>query len=123
MFGIGETAEQRRKKQERKKRGTRKYGRESLKHARKGMQSCILGSGALAVILGCIFQAFLARGEAFGIIGGIMIIALILSVFGIRAAIGGFYERERNYLTCKIGLPLNAAALILFLAIFIGGLN
>ena len=41
----------------------------------------------------------------------------------IRCAIQGFRERDRSYLTCKIGLPVNAAALIIFLAIFIGGLN
>ena len=58
-----------------------------------------------------------------GIVGGIAVIALVLSVSGIRMAIRGFRERERNYLTCKIGLPANAAALILFFVIFIGGLR
>lgn len=123
MLGIGKSAEQRRRDKERKLRGTRKYGQGNLKHSRKGLRSCINGAGALLILLGCIFYAFMARGEAFGIVGGIAIISLILSIYGIRWAIQGFYERDRNYLTCKIGLPVNAEALILFLAIFIGGLN
>lgn len=123
MFGIGKSAEQRRREKERKQRGTRKYGQAELRHSRKGVLSCVSGVCSLGLLLGCIFYAFLARGEAFGIVGGVAIISMILSVYGIRCAIRGFYERDRSYLTCKIGLPLNAAALILFLAIFIGGLS
>lgn len=123
MLGIGKSAEQRRKEKERRLRGARKYGQGSPKHSRKGICSCISGAGAFAILSGCILYAFMARGNAFGIVGGIVIIALILSIYGIRWAIQGFYERDRNYLTCKIGLPVNAAALILFLAIFIGGLS
>lgn len=58
-----------------------------------------------------------------GIVGGIAIVSLILSILGIRAAAKGFRERERNYLTCKIGLPGSALVLLLFLVIFIGGLR
>ena len=123
MLGIGKSAEQRRREKERKQRGTRKYGQPAQRFSRKGVLSCISGAGALAILLGCVFYAFLARGKAFGIVGGIAIISLILSIYGIRCAMRGFYERERNYLPCKIGLPLNAAALILFFAIFIGGLS
>ncbi len=50
-----------------------------------------------------------------GIIGGITIISLILAGYGIYSAIIGFRERERSYLTCKIGIVMNAAAIISFL--------
>ncbi len=123
MSGIGKNDEQRQLKKMRKKRGTRKYGQNGMKHSGRGISSCLSGAGALFLLLGCILYAFLARGEAAGIIGGIAIISLILSICGIRWAIRGFRERERNYLTCKIGLPVNAVSLILFLVIFIGGLS
>lgn len=123
MFGMGRNDEQRQLKQMRKKRGTRKYGQNGMKYSGRGILSCLSGAGALLLLLGCILYAFLSRGEAAGIIGGIAIVALILSICGIRWAIRGFRERERNYLTCKIGLPLNAVSLILFLVIFIGGLS
>lgn len=123
MFGNEKSAEQRQKEKERRKRGTRKYGRTKFKNSRKGTISCISGAGAILILAGCILYAFIARGEAAGIVGGIVIISFLLSIWGIRCAIQGFRERDRSYLTCKIGLPVNAAALIIFLAIFIGGLN
>ena len=123
MFGVGKSAEERQREKERKKRGTRKYGQANLKQSRKGVLSCINGFGGLLIIAGCIFYAFMARGNAHGIVGGLAILALVLAVNGIRLAIGGFYERERNYLTCKVGLPVSFVSVIFFLAIFIGGLS
>lgn len=49
-------------------------------------------------------------------------VSFALSILGINAAVKGFRERERNYITCKIGLPVSGIVLILFLVIFIGGL-
>ena len=122
MFGIGKSAEERQRERERKKRGARKYGQANYKHSRKGIVSCISGIGGLAILAGCIVYAFLARGNAHGIIGGLAVLSLVLSINGIRLAIGGFYERERNYLTCKIGLPVSSLTVIAFFALFIGGL-
>lgn len=123
MLGIGKSAEDRQRERERKKRGTRKYGQASYRHSRSGIISCLCGGAALAVLAGCILYAYITRGAAAGIVGGFVIFAPILSVFGIRAAIRGFAERERNYITCKIGLPADILTMLLFLAIFIGGLN
>lgn len=123
MFGNGKDAEDRQKQKERKKRGTRKYGQAKYKHSHMGIVSCSCAGAALVLLAGCILYAYLARGAAAGIVGGIAIVSLILSILGIRAAAKGFRERERNYLTCKIGLPGSALVLILFLVIFIGGLS
>ena len=123
MFGVGKSAEERQREKERKKRGTRKYGQANLKQSRKGVLSCINGFGGLLILAGCIFYAFMERGNAHGIVGGLAILAVVLAVNGIRLAIGGFYERERNYLTCKIGLPVSFVSIVFFLGIFIGGLN
>ena len=123
MFGKGKSAEQRQREKERKQRGTRKYGRAKFKHSHQGTISCISGAAAILILAGCVFYGYVTRGETAGIVGGVVIISFILSIWGIRCAIQGFRERERNYLTCKIRLPVNAVALILFLAIFIGGLG
>ena len=123
MFGNGKDAEDRQKQKERKKRGTRKYGQAKYKHSHMGIVSCSCAGAALVLLAGCILYAYLARGAAAGIVGGIAIVSLILSILGIRAAAKGFRERERNYLTCKIGLPGSALVLLLFLEIFIGGLR
>ena len=121
MFGNGKDAEDRQKQKERKKRGTRKYGQAKYKHSHMGIVSCSCAGAALVLLAGCILYAYLARGAAAGIVGGIAIVSLILSILG--AAAKGFRERERNYLTCKIGLPGSALVLLLFLVIFIGGLR
>ena len=123
MFGNGKDAEDRQKQKERKKRGTRKYGQAKYKHSHMGIVSCSCAGAALVLLAGCILYAYLARGAAAGIVGGIAIVSLILSILGIRAAAKGFRERERNYLTCKIGLPSSALVLLLFLVMFIGGLR
>ena len=123
MFGNGKDAEDRQKQKERKKRGTRKYGQAKYKHSHMGIVSCSCAGAALVLLAGCILYAYLARGAAAGIVGGIAIVSLILSILGIRAAAKGCRERERNYLTCKIGLPGSALVLLLFLVIFIGGLR
>ena len=123
MFEIGKSAEERRKLRERKKRGVGKYGRTDLRPSRKGVLGCISGGAGLLLLAGCILYAFLERGKAHGIIGGMAIVSLILSINGIRLAIRGFGERDRNYLTCKIGLPVSSVSLVFFLAIFIGGLS
>ena len=123
MFEIGKSAEERRKLRERKKRGVGKYGRTDLRPSRKGVLGCISGGAGLLLLAGCILYAFLERGKAHGIIGGLAIISLVLSVNGIRLAVGGFGERDCNYRSCKVGLPVSFVAVAVFLAIFIGGLN
>lgn len=123
MFGIGKSAEERRKEKERKKRGTRKYGQADFKPSRKGVLSCVSGCAGLLLLAGCILYAFMARGEAHGIIGGVAVLSLVLAVNGLRLAAGGFRERDRNYLPCRIGLPVSFLTIVFFLAIFIGGLN
>ena len=123
MLGTRNSAEERRREKERKKRGTRKYGQASFKHSRRGISSCVSGFTGLFILGGCIFYAFAERGNAHGIIGGFAILSAVLSINGIRLAIRGFYERERNYLTCKIGLPVSFLSVVFFLAIFIGGLS
>lgn len=123
MFGKEKNAEERQKEKERKKRGTRKYGQAKYKYSRMGAISCGCAAAALLLLAGCILYAYLARGAAAGIVSGIAVVSPVLSIMGIRAAVKGFRERERNYLTCKIGLPGSTLVLILFLAIYIGGLS
>lgn len=123
MIGFGKNAEERRREQEKKKRGTGKYGWSDLKPSRKGVLACISGGAGLLLLAGCVLYAFIARGEAHGIIGGLAIVSLVLSVNGIRLAVRGFGERDCDYLPCKIGLPVSFVSIVFFLGIFIGGLN
>ena len=122
MFGKEKKAEDKKKetalkREENRKKSGVKHKKPKQKQAGNGNLSCLFG------LAGCIAYAFVRRGEAPGIIGGITIISLILAGYGIYSAIIGFRERERSYLTCKIGIVMNAAAIISFFAVFIRGLN
>lgn len=122
MLGNGKKTAERRE-QDRKKRGGRKYGQAKLKHSRAGILSCICAAAAAAILASCIFYAYLTRGNAPGIVGGFSILSFVLAGAGIRLAVRGFREREKNTVLCKIGLPAGGIVIVLFLAIFIGGLG
>lgn len=123
MFGNEKDGEGRQKQKENKKRKTRKYGQAKYKHSRRGVISCSYAAIALILLACCILYAYLTRGAAAGIVGGIAILSLILAIAGVRAGVLGFREREKNYLTCKIGIPVNGLILLLFFIIFIGGMR
>ena len=123
MFGDKKDAEKKRREKERKKRGNRKYGQAHYKQSRLGTASCWCAAAGFLILAGCIGYAYLTRGLAAGIVGGAAVTAMIVLMYGIRCAVRGFKEREKSYLTCKIGLPANTLVLLVFLAIFIGGLR
>ncbi len=123
MFGNEKSAEQRQRERERKKRGTRKYGQAKQQHSRMGIVSCWMAFLSLLILAGCILYAYLTRGGTVGIVGGLAVVSPVLSACGVRFAIKGFRERDRRYIFCKIGLPVNILMLIVFCAILIGGLS
>lgn len=106
-----------------RKRSTRKYGQTELKHSRQGVLSCWYAGGSLALLLLAVLWAYIRRGESAGFIGGMGAVAVVLGIIGIRSAILGFRERERSYLTCRIGAVANAAVLLFLFSIFIGGIR
>lgn len=121
MFGNGKSAEERLREKERRKRGTRKYGQAKLKHSHMGIHSCGYAGAAFALLLFSILLAFAMHGETGGYVGGLGIVSVVLTVLGIRAGIKGLRERERNYITCKIGIAVNIVILLGLAVIFTGG--
>ena len=69
-----------------------------------------------------IVAAFMLKGQAAAIIGSFGVFTVILSVIGLINGLRGFREREKNYITCKIGAGINGTVLFLLIAIFIRGL-
>ena len=107
---------------ERHFRRRRKYGQAKLKHAKKGIWSCAIAGTVFGLLSVLIAIAYLSGGTAAGYIGGAGLIAAILSIIGMYWAIRGFKEREKDYLTCKIGIGCNLFFLLGFVAIFCRGL-
>lgn len=106
---------------ERKKRRTRKYGQTKLKHSKKGIVSCFIAGGTFLLISILLSTAYVSKGQAGGVAGSIGIVATIFTCIGMVKAWKGFKEREKNYLTCKIGFGCNAFFFLGFVLIFLRG--
>ena len=114
--------EEKDRSRERKKRGNRKYGQAKLKHAKKGIWSCIVAGTVFVLSVILLIVAYTSGGTAAGYIGGLGLITIICSGVGIYLARKGFRERDKDYLTCKIGLACNTSIFLAFVAIFCWGL-
>ncbi|WP_122641888.1 DUF6142 family protein [Luxibacter massiliensis] len=123
MAGRKDAKEKQREKEHgRKKRGSRKYGQAKQKHSRMGVHSLIYAGLSLSLLLICILIAFVMKGNTFSFIGGLGIVSMVLAIFGIRASVKGMREREKRYITCKLGIAGNILILLGLISIFVGGL-
>ena len=107
---------------QRKKLIKTKYGQRQKKHARKGILSCFLAAVAGALIFMMIKTSFQAKGDISMIYGLAGFAVPIIAWRGLVYALRGFKEREKNYITCKIGAGCNGVLLFCMCAIFIRGL-
>ena len=114
--------EERDRSKDRKKRGNRKYGQGKLKHAKKGIISCVMAGIVLILMVVLFATAYVSDGSTAGYIGGLGMCTMLLAAAGIYMARKGFREREKEYLTCKIGMACNVLFFITFVGIFCWGL-
>lgn len=117
-----ERTRERERDKERKKRGNRKYGQARLKHSRKGILSCMMSALVTVIFLILIITSFLHKGQSAAIIGSFGLFTVILTWIGLVMAVRGFRERDKNYITCKVGLGVNGLILACLVTIFIRGI-
>ena len=117
---MGSNKKQQKRKMEKELKNYGKYGQMQIKHSHMGIWSCAYAIGAAIVIFVAILLAYLKHGESAGYVGGIGILAVGLSIFGIQA---GVKERERKYITCRVGIGCNILILIFLIVIFVGGIR
>lgn len=111
-----------RKVKEKRMRRIRKFGQAKVKHAKKGIYSCIFAGGIFLTMCLLVTITFQSRGTSGGLIGSFGLLCIIASGMGIYTGYGGFKEREKNYLTCKIGMIANGVFLFCFVLFFLRGL-
>lgn len=110
------------REQRRKKMLRTKYGQTPLRHAKKGVQSCMLAGISTFLLVLIVVISFVQKGEV-GIIAGIAgLIILWLTIMGLRYGMRGMNERDKNYITCKVGIGINGLILLGIAAIFVRGL-
>ena len=86
------------------------------------MRSTFLGVCCLFLLVLAFSASYISRGDVGLLIGFVGLFALALAVAGLKNAVQGFKEREKNYLTCKVGAALNGVLLAGLAAIFLRGL-
>ena len=69
-----------------------------------------------------ISSAYVHKGEINSLIGVLGLMTLAMSGVGLGLGIKGFKERDKNYITCKVGIVANALILLALFAIYIRGL-
>jgi predicted phage tail protein len=113
---------ERQRERERRNRKRRKYGQPQLKHSKRGVWSCVLNAVVLIIVAALFIKAYVSEGTAAPIIGGFGFVAFVLSSCGLYMGLRGFKEREKDYLTCKIGASCSAFFILVFIIIFCRGL-
>lgn len=123
---IGYINKQREKERNRERKKRRKhkgrFGQATMKHSTMGMYSCGYAGASAFILLLSIVISYFSKGKAAGFVGGFGLIALIFAILGMNAAIKGMRERERNYITCKIGIGCSGVLTLGLVIIFLGGL-
>ena len=107
---------------QRKKLIKTRYGQRQKKHARKGIQSCMLAVLAVGLVIMMVVNSFKAKGDISILYGLLGFAVPVIAWRGLVYAVRGFNEREKNYITCKIGAGCNGALIFWMCAIFIRGL-
>ena len=114
---IAQEREKRRKKMIRTK-----YGQKPLRHAKKGVYSCFYAIIVGVLVMLMISSAYVHKGEINSMIGVLGLMTLAMSGMGLGLGIKGLRERDKNYITCKVGIAANALILLALVAIYIRGL-
>ncbi len=110
------------KEKEKRKKSYSRFGHSGqMKHSTMGVKSCLYAAATAVLLVLCIFISFLTHGKAAAIIGVFGLLCVAGVVLGIIAAVKGMRERDRNYITCKIGLGGNIFLAIGLLMIYAGG--
>ena len=110
------------RERERRRRKHRKYGQAKLKHSKRGIMSCVISGLVLIMLISMLVKAYVSRGGAAPIVGALGLISVILAGCGLYVGIRGFKEREKDYLTCKIGTISSGLIIFGFILIFCRGL-
>lgn len=110
------------REKQRKKLIKTKYGQKPLRHSRRGIYSCAYAVVIFLLLFFMIMFAYLAKGEVNILIGFLGLGTLALSVIGIFLGIKGLKERDKNYITCKVGITSNGIFLLTLVLLLVRGL-
>ena len=109
------------KAREKQRRRITKYGQAKPRHAKKGIYSCCYAFVVLLLLLLMFQISFREKGDVGMILGFAGLGTMALAGIGVWLGGRGMKEREKNYITCKVGIGINLAVFLGVTAIFIRG--
>jgi hypothetical protein len=86
-----------------------------------GACSCYFAVASLVVFAAAVLATFFLGNRVSNFTGGLGGVAVLLAFGGMRAAMDGFRERDKNYVNCKVGIASNIVILLFLIVIFIIG--
>lgn len=99
----------------------KRYKFAKKKYAKNGMISTVLAAVCLFLLLLASVVSFSLRGNAGVIVGGIALMAMLLSIYGFYLGLKGFSEKDCSSLFCIIGAIANGLIMVGYLAIYLMG--
>ena len=115
-------AYQRRKHRMERKMMRTRFGQSPRRHSRKGMKSCILAALSFLLLVFMIWISFCLKGNVNILVGFAGLFTMVMAGYGIYQGVTGLRERDKNYITCKVGIAVCSALFLGMCAIFIRGL-
>lgn len=91
------------------------------REAAKGKLSVGLAIASLLLFVGAVVTAYVLEGTYGFIVGGICLLAALLSVYGFFAGITSFSEENRMHRTSIVGSILNGVFMVGWFALFLMG--
>ena len=110
------------KAREKQRKRITKYGQAKPRHAKKGIYSCGYAFVVLLLLYLMVSVSFRGKGEVSILFGFVGLGTIALAAIGIWLGVRGMKEREKNYITCKIGIGVNGIVFLGLAAIFVRGL-
>lgn len=110
------------KAREKRRKRITKYGQAKPRHAKKGIYSCCYAFVVLLLLYLMVSVSFRGKGEVSILFGFVGLGTIALAAIGIWLGVRGMKEREKNYITCKIGIGVNGIVFLGLAAIFVRGL-
>ena len=110
------------KAREKQRKRITKYGQAKPRHAKKGIYSCCYAFVVLLLLYLMVSVSFRGKGEVSILFGFVGLGTIALAAIGIWLGVRGMKEREKNYITCKIGIGVNGIVFLGLAAIFVRGL-
>ena len=92
-----------------------KYKFAKKEYAKNGLYSAMIAAGSLVLLLLSVLLSLGFRGQGGVFIGGLGLMSMLLSIYGLILGVKGYSEKKCSHMYCAIGTFANGFICILYL--------